>query len=195
MLLQIAVEGARFDPETVADLAHRALIRLVQAQRHLKGALVDRLGPTTQSTASPGGLQARHRPLSDQVSLELCERGGDMEEELPGRGRCVDRLDQALEADISLFELVDQTDQLLERAPEAIKSPDDQRVALAQVFDGLVETGSLGSTSGDDVFEDSLAAGARKSIELKFESLLWRRDSGVSDEQQPKLPGSDFMTL
>ena len=66
--------------------------------------------------------------FSDNFPLELGQGPKDMEDELAARGRGVDVLLQAFETDILLAQVRDGGYELLERAPEPIQPPDDQRI-------------------------------------------------------------------
>ena len=57
-----------------------------------------------------------------------------MEDELAPAGGGIDILRQAPEVDLSVPQLGDGLDQVLEGAAEAIKTPDDARISLSKVL-------------------------------------------------------------
>jgi len=89
------------------------------------------------------GRQAGPGALADQVALELGQRGEDVEDEASAaRGR-VDALLEAPEADVALGQRRDGIDQVAQRSPESVKTPDHERVAGSQVVERAGELGPL----------------------------------------------------
>jgi hypothetical protein len=72
----------------------------------------------------------------------------------------------------------------LEGTTQAIKSPDDERVAWVRIPDRLVEFRAIGPGSGDDVAEDLIAAGGGQGINQQMEGLVPGRDPDVAKEHQ-----------
>jgi hypothetical protein len=83
---------------------------------------------------------------------------------------------------ISLLELLDQLDQVLEPASQAVKSPDHERVASAQVVKTRVELGSMPERSRSGVAVDPRAAGVGERVELQVEVLQVSRDARIADQ-------------
>ena len=77
------------------------------------------------ATTCPSSLQPRPCSLSDQSTLELGQGSKDMEDQLAAAGGRVDTLSQALEPRALCFQGLDGLDQMLERPPQPIQSPDD----------------------------------------------------------------------
>ena len=87
----------------------------------------------------PAGLGA----LPDELALELGQGGEDVQLQLAGRGGGVDRLAQGVEREPSLFELGDDVDQMAQAATQAVKPPDHEGVASAQVIQAASSCGRL----------------------------------------------------
>jgi hypothetical protein len=84
------VDGAAADPERLGDLGHGDIASLVPGpgERDLLARQFG--GPTAQAAPGPGGLASHGRPLGDELSLELGQRGEDMEGQPAGAGAGVD---------------------------------------------------------------------------------------------------------
>jgi hypothetical protein len=80
-----------------------------------------------------------------------------VEDELAAGRRRVDALLQRAEPDAGVFELRDGLDELLERAPEPVEPPDDQRIARAEIVQRGRQPPAVGTGTADRVGEDPLA--------------------------------------
>ncbi len=158
---QVAVEGRDADAEHLGDRRHAHVL----AHRLRRGDLVrcERRWSAADAAAFAGGCDAGAGPLADDLALELRERAEDVEGEPPAAGGGVDVLGQRPERDLARLELLDELDQVLEAAAEAVQAPDDERVAGLQEREALVELGPVFERSGADVAEDASAAGVRSS--------------------------------
>ena len=129
-------------------------------------------GPTAGAATGPGRLQAGQGALADHPTLELGERGEEVEHQLAAGGGGVDRLGERAQAEAAHPEILDGLDQLLQGTGEAIQLPDHQRVALAHVRQGRLEGGSLALGAGRLLLADLLAAGGPQRVELQGQILL-----------------------
>src|SRR5262245_37541062 len=86
------------------------------------------LRPAKSLTLRPGALQPGQHSLSDALPFELRDGAQDMHLQLAGRGRRVDPLRQADKGNPERLELVEQRDQVLQIAPQAIEAPADDDV-------------------------------------------------------------------
>lgn len=111
------------------------------------------------------------------MSLELGQGGEDVQLQLAGRGGGVDRLAQGLERDPSLFEPGDDVDQMAQAATQAVKPPDHEGVASAQVIQAVLELRALADRARPDVAEDASAAGLLERVELQRGVLLTGGDA------------------
>ena len=58
----------------------------------------------------------------------------------------------------SLLEVTDQIDELLDAPPEPVELPDDERVALPELFERPLESRAVGDLSAHGVIEDLVAS-------------------------------------
>ena len=100
---------------------------------------------------------------------------------LPAGVGGVDRLAQGVERDPSLFEPGDDLDQVAQAATQAVKPPDHEAVASAQVVQAALELRALADRARPDVAEDASAAGLLERVELQRGVLLTGGDAGVPD--------------
>ena len=107
-----------------------------------------------------------------------------MKDQFPSaRGR-INILGEAFEADAPLMEGRDGFDQVLERAAEPIESLDDQRIALAQIEQGILESWAFGHAAADGVGERLPTPSFRKRILLKIQCLLKRGDPRIANQHR-----------
>ena len=96
---------------------------------------------TTPGAAKPTrGGKARLGAFPDQTALEFRKRAKHVENQPPLFGRRVEGFGQAAKPDASDPQIVDGFDQLLHRARQPIEFPDDQRVAAAREFEGIMQS-------------------------------------------------------
>ena len=98
-------------------------------------------GSPAAAAAGPGGGQAGAGAVTDEVTLELGQRGEDVEDQLAAGGGGVDLLLQAAEPDPVVGQAGDGVDQVAQGAAEPVQLPDDQGVAGAELVQGLLEGG------------------------------------------------------
>lgn len=65
-----------------------------------------------------------------------------MEEEAPSRGARADGVGEAHKVDVVLLESAHEIDELLDTPTEPVELPDDERAALPQNAERLLESGS-----------------------------------------------------
>jgi hypothetical protein len=119
----VAVDSRPADPQHLGARRHGVLAALVQLPGD--GQLLRRHRGGTAAQAAPGPCrrQAGHRPLVDQVPLELGEGAEEVEDELAGRCGGVDALLEAAEADAAAVQFADGVDEVAERAAKAVELP------------------------------------------------------------------------
>jgi hypothetical protein len=83
------------------------------------------------ASACPSGLQASVRAPASKLALELGQGGEQIHLRAPRRRGRVDPLVKCTKAHAAGAQLFNDGHQVPERAPEAIETPDDQRVAFA----------------------------------------------------------------
>ena len=106
---------------------------------------VQLLGPATEPAPCPGRRQAGLGALADQVALELGQRAEHVEDALAAGRGCVGALLQRAEPDARTLEPCNRVDEVLERAPEPVEPPDDQRIAGPQVLQRGRQPGAVGA--------------------------------------------------
>ena len=110
-----------------------------------------------------------------------------MEHQLPTAGRGIDALRHARKAHAHCLQLLDNLDQVLERAPQPVEPPDRERVARAQHFQQSEQLGPVGLAAGLLLFVDTLTPGVDQGVSLKVEVLVVGADAGVADSHNWKL--------
>lgn len=101
-------------------------------------------GPDRRPTTSPApglrGGQAGHRPLTDEVPLELGQGAEHVEDQPAPGGAGVYLLGEAREGDVPLLQLLDHVDQVAEAAPESIKTPDHDSVTRTGLLQEVIQS-------------------------------------------------------
>ena len=135
-----------------------------------------------------GSLESGEGALADQFALELRQGGEDAEDEAAGRGCRVDLralARQHTQADPAFREVLHDTHQVVQVAPEAIELPHDQGIALAQCLETGREAGSAVLLARGAVLVDEFPGHAvgRQGVVLEIEVLCvpCLGDAGVSD--------------
>ena len=104
---------------------------------HEGGGDLDRLrrhgaGTAAHATTCARGAQTGHGALAAEVALEFGQGGEDVELEFAAGTGGVDVLVEAAEVDFAHVEILDFGDQILERAPETVETPDNQGDAFGE---------------------------------------------------------------
>ena len=181
---QIGVQGSLGYLELVGNLSNTQLTFVIQDLGGIGGFLcLDRQSLRSAALPAPRSCGGKPRlgALADQLALELGQGCEDVEGQRPLGGGGVDGIVEALEADLGFVELVDDSDKVLEGAPQAIQLPDHQNILGPQRGHHLVQHLALGAGTGDHLLIDLLAAGLLEGIGLKIEALVLGADSGVAD--------------
>ena len=111
---------------------------------------------TSFASSRGSGRKASAGAFLDEVAFELAERPKEVEHQ-PAAGRGgVDCLGEGAEADAPLLQRRNSFDQVRQRAAEPIQFPDDQHITVARVVERLPQAGSIGVSTRDPVFEESL---------------------------------------
>ena len=145
--------------------------------------------PTFPSPGS-GGLKPSHRPLADDVALELGEGAEDVEGQTSAGGGRVDTLGQRPEADAAPVEISYDFDQVRQGSGEPVEFPDYQHVALGQIRQSFVQLGTVGAHAAHPVLEDapSVDASLQQRIDLEVPVLVRRGYPRVADQHDLKNP-------
>jgi hypothetical protein len=146
--------------------------------------------PAPYAATLPSRLQARQRPIPDEVLLEFCQRPENMKNELPARRGRVDSLGEALEAYASPLKLGNDLNQVGQAASKWVKAPHRQDIALAGVRESFGQPWPVGSRTRHLIGEDPLAPGLLQGMALQVEILVRGRDAGRRDGVLRRLRGS-----
>jgi hypothetical protein len=107
-----------------------------------------------------------------------------VKDELPTRCGGVDALGERAEADATLVEVRERRDEVLQRAPQPVEPPDDERVTGAEMVERLGEARPVTLRTGSGVAEDAVAAGRCKRVELEVEGLFPGRNARVASKHK-----------
>ncbi len=94
--------------------------------------------PPTRAALRTGRLQTSVGSLAHHRSLEFGEAAKHLHHHAPGRTGGVDCLGQGAEVGARGVDLLQDVQQVLERARQAIEFPDDERIALAHLIEEAV---------------------------------------------------------
>jgi len=83
--------------------------------------------------------EPRHRALPRNLALKLGEGPEEVKRQPSLCGGGVDAFGETDELDAALIERFDLGDQVFQRAAEAVQTPDDEGIALAEVLQALIE--------------------------------------------------------
>src|SRR5690606_20356930 len=122
---------------------------------------------TTPTTAGTGSGQAGDGPLPDQAVLELGQGTENVEHQSAASTGGVDGLGQGAEPDATLLQVIDDLDQILQRAGQAVELPYHQCVALAHGPQACDQLRAFPGGTGSLFVEDLLAAGGDQRIRLE----------------------------
>ena len=191
-LLDIRVKGGFRDAHEPADFENLMLLALVKLHGQPTLLRIKQLWPSPLSSSGLCRSETRHRPLPNEIPLELRERTEDVEEQpAPVRGG-VNRLLKAAQADLPLLHGFHVSDKVLERPAQAVESPDDKGVIASGDVERPQQTWPLRPSSAHPVLENPFASGFGQRIELQVEVLIVGRDAGVADEHGADSLGKGF---
>ena len=91
-----------------------------------------------RTAAGAGRLQTGAGSLAHHGALEFGEAAEHLHHHASGRTGGVDRLGQGAEVGTRGVDLLQDVQQILERARQAIEFPDDERIALPQLIEEAV---------------------------------------------------------
>jgi hypothetical protein len=109
---KIAIERPPGHTKALADTLHGGCPGFIQLERHGKGIRGDRLGASPTAATLACADQAGHGAFPDEMAFELGKRTRYVQEKLTCRGRRINRLHQALEANPTLVQRIDHVNQV-----------------------------------------------------------------------------------
>ena len=179
----MAIQRGATHADRLGDLLHRVLAVGEHLARDTELVLGDDRRAAAVSPAGARGLQAGLGALADQLVLELRDRAEDMKHQPTRRGRGVDALGKAAEAELAALELADQLNQVTQRATETVQAPDHQRVlTVAQLPECRRELWPLFQRPRRGIAKAALAADRLERVELQREILIDGRDASVANQ-------------
>jgi len=141
-------------------------------------------GTPARATEATGGRETRLSALPDQTPLEFRERAKHVKDQPPLCGRRVEGFGQAAKPDASNPKIFDGFDQLLHRTGQTVELPDDQRVAAAREFEGVVQGRPIRDRTRHLFGENPLAPCFGERVPLQGEILVDGRNPRVADQHR-----------
>ena len=129
-------------------------------------------GIAAEAATRPGGAQSGLGALGDQRPLELGDGAQNLERKHALRGGGVDGIAQTAKMRPRGFELLDDREEMADRARQAVEPHDDEGVALADVAEqaGEHRAGAIGA--GGVFLEDFVASGGVQFVALGVRTLI-----------------------
>jgi hypothetical protein len=131
-------------------------------------------------TARPRRFQASLGALGDQGAFELRDRAKHLQREHPLRCGSIDGIVQAAEMRAIGLELLDDREQVADRAGEPVEPDHDQGFARADLAEQTRQYRSASISPGRVPFQHRFAARGTKFVELRIGALLLGGDARVS---------------
>ena len=159
-----------------------AASRLARTLRIASGSPARRPGLPPTRPRARGRVQAGFGALGDQRPLELGDGAQHLQREHAlGRGG-VDRIAQAAEMRARGLQLLDDGQQVADRAGQTIEPDHDQGFAGADLAQQARQHGPAAIGAGGMLLEDRGAAGRAQLVELRIGALFLGGDPCVADQ-------------
>src|SRR5208283_3218451 len=155
---------------TAADLADRVRVAGAEA------------GIAADSAALARGPKAGLGAFGDQRPFELRDGAQDLQREHALRRGGVDRIAKAAEVRAEHFQLLDDGQQVADRAREAVQPDHDQGLAWANVAQKASQHRSFAVGAGGVLFQDRVTACRAELVELGIRALLLGGDPRIADQ-------------
>ena len=139
-------------------------------------------GIAADAAAAARGLQAGLGALGDQRPLELGDGAQHLQGEHALRRGGVDRIAQAAEMRAAGLELLDDGEQMADRAGQPIEPDHDQGFAGADLAQQAGQHGPAAVGAGGVLLEHGGAAGGAQFVELRIGALFLGGDPRVADQ-------------
>ena len=133
----------------------------------------------SQAPSGPCGRQPRLGALANDLAFEFGQGRKHVKDQSPLGCGGVDRVIEALQADLTGHQVRDDREQMCEGAAEPIEFPDDQDIARAQDLKQLGEDRSFGAGAADDLGVDFGATGLCECVDLQIDRLVLGADACV----------------
>lgn len=127
----------------------------------------------TDSPPLPGGIQTGAGSFRNQFPFHLGQTRHHVKEESPAWAGRVDVIREAVEVDLSRFQVIHQVHQGLQAAPQAIQLPDHQAIALAEMGERNIEPRPVLVGPAHAILEHLFTARFFKRLNLKIQVLVF----------------------
>jgi hypothetical protein len=183
-MAQIHVQRTLGNLELLRNLLHTELPLTVEGFGGQGGRLSlpgEPAWPPTEAATRARRGQARLRPLPDEVALELGQRPKHVEHQC-ATARCgIEVFLETLEADATLREVGDHLDEMAEGPSEAIEFPNQQHIALAEMYQRLLQDRPFGTRPTHDLLIDLSTARLAQGIQLQSQVLIVGAHPSIAD--------------
>lgn len=184
---EISVNGGAGDTQHLRDVGgHNALVP--QAARSSGIGVVDLAGPSALAPVGGSSSQPCTGALDHGVAFKLGEGGHDGQHRRAHGPVGVQALGEAAEPDPARGELLDNGQDVLGVATQAVELPDGEHVTFAQMVQAGVEMRPGRGGAAGVVGEDALRAGLEKGVDLELGILVGGTDSRVPDDRHCRPP-------
>ena len=139
-------------------------------------------GIAADATPAARSLKAGFGALGDQRAFELSDRPQHLQGEHPLRRGGVDRISQAAKMPTAGLELFDDSEQVADRAGEAIEPDHDEGLPGADLAQQTRQHGTAAIGAGGVLLEDRVATGGAQFVALRIGTLLLGGDPRIADQ-------------
>ena len=134
------------------------------------------------ATSAARSLKAGLGAFGDKGAFELSDRPQHLQGEHPLWRRGVDRVSQAAKMPTAGFKLLNDGEQVADRAGEAIEPDHDEGLAGADLAQQARQHGAAAIGAGGVLLEDRLATGGAQFVALRICTLLLGGDPRIADQ-------------
>src|SRR5437764_4139388 len=114
--------------------------------------------PSQRTSIGAGLAQPGTGALAEHLSFKLRERAKHLHKHAPSGAGRINRLGQGTEFRTGRVNPFENSQQVFERARQAVEFPDNERVTWAERIEQAVKLGPVPSTAGGGLFKNLLAA-------------------------------------
>ena len=122
--------------------------------------------PPARSAMVAGGFQPGAGTLAHHGALEFGEGSEHLHHHASGRSGGVDRLRQGAEVRARRIDFLQDVEEILERARQAVEFPHDDGIALAQLVEKPVQLGPIPTAAGGFLLVNSGTADRLEGADL-----------------------------
>jgi hypothetical protein len=184
---EVAGQRPACNPQAIADMLDGDGARLVELERQGKGLAVNGLRPAATLAPTAGAGEAGQGPFPQEMPFEFRQRARHLQKErASGRGG-INRLDHAVESELSAVTRVQQGDQVSQGTASPIAAPYHQGIPSAELCQGRREGWSRAVGPPGDVLDYLGTATRFQRLQVERHMLGCRRDSRLAHPQRWRL--------